>query len=141
MLGSVKPNGSYVWKVLKEDNRSSQAGPPPTERLAPLRPAARLGKAALFPRLALPLSLPGKTLVFPRSVPPLPPFPPSLLLSCLHWKTGDLLIPLTPKQVKPIIQQTTLGKVAGNPQGKGSPRPPRRFILPPGKAITPPPPH
>ena len=61
-----------------EDNRSSQAGPP-TERLVPLQhpymPAARLGKAALLPRLALPLSLPGKTPVFPRSVPPsLPPY-------------------------------------------------------------------
>ena len=168
-----------------EDNRSSQAGPP-MERLAPLQPpypAARLGKTALFPRLALPLPLPGKmpvfprsvppfppTLpllgkmpVFPRSVPPLPPFPPSLplpgktpvflrsvhplppflpslLLSCLHRKTGDLLTSLTPKQVNLTIQQTILGKVAGNPQGKGPPRPPRRVILPPGKAITPLPP-
>ena len=135
------------------------------ERLAPLQPpympAARLGKTALFPRLVLPL--PGKTPVFPRSVPPLPPFPPtlpllgkmpvflrpvhplppfppSLRLSCLHRKTGDLLTSLTPKQVNLTIQQTILGKVAGNPQGKGPPRPPRRFILPPGKAITPPPP-
>ena len=103
----------------REDNRSSQAGPP-WKRLAPLQHpymlAARLGKVALLPRLALPLSLPGKMPVFPRS---LPPFPPSLLLSGLHWKTGDLLTPLTPKQVKLIIQQTILGKVAGNPQGKG----------------------
>ena len=73
------------------------------------------------------------------STPPTP-FPPSLRLSCLHRKTGDLLTSLTPKQVNLTIQQTILGKVAGNPQGKGPPRPPRRFILPPGKAITPPPP-
>ena len=57
---------------------------PPTERLTPLRPphipAARLGKTALFPRQVQPL--PGKTLVFPRSVPPT--LPPSLppYLSC-----------------------------------------------------------
>ena len=76
----------------------------------------------------------------PQAVHPLPPFPPSLQLSCLHQKTGDLLTSLTPKQVNLTIQQTILGKVAGNPQGKGPPRPPRRFILPPGKAITPPPP-
>ena len=174
-----------------EDKQVFPGRSPPTERLAPLQPpympAARLGKAALFPRLALPLPLLGKMPVFPRSVPPsppfppslplqgkmpvfprsvaplpsfppnlplpgktpvflrsvhpLPPFPPSLLLSCLHRKTGDLLTSLTPKQVKPTIQQTILGKVAGNPQGKGPPRPPRRFILPPGKAITPLPPH
>ena len=97
--------------------------------------AVRLGKAALLLRLALPLSLPGKMPVFPRS---LPPSPPRLLLPCLHRKAGDLPIPLTPKQVKPITQQTILGKVAGTPQGKGPPRPPRRLIPPPGKAITPP---
>ena len=73
------------------------------------------------------------------STPPTP-FLPSLLLSCLHWKTGDLLTSLTPKQVNLTILQTILGKVAGNPQGKGPPRPPRRVILPPGKAITPLPP-
>ena len=39
-------------------------------------PAVRLGKVVLLPRLALPLSLPGKMPVFPRS---LPPFPPTLL--------------------------------------------------------------
>ena len=93
---------------------------PPTERLAPLQHphilAARLGKAALLPSLVLPLL--GKMPVFPR---PLPPFPLSLLLSCLHWKTGDLLTPLTPQQVKLIFQQKILGKVAGNPQGKGPP--------------------
>ena len=83
---------------------------------------------------------PGEDASLSQVSTPLPPFPPSLLLSCLHWKTGDLLTPLKPKQVKPIIQQTILGKVAGNPQGKGPPRPPRRFILPPRKAITPLPP-
>ena len=78
-----------------EDNRSSQAVPP-MERLAPLHPpympAARLGKTALFPRLALPL--PGKMPVFPRSVPPLPPFPP----------TPPLLgkMPVFPRLVPPL---------------------------------------
>ena len=100
----------------------------------------------VFPRLVPPLppfppSLPllGKTPVFLRPVHPLPPFPPSLWLSCLHRKTGDLLTSLTPKQVSLTIQQTILGKVAGIPQGK-APQASRRFILPPGKAITPPPP-
>ena len=107
---------------------------PPTERLAPLQHpymlTARLGKVALFPKLVLPLSLPGKTPVFPRS---LPPFPPSLLLYCLHQKIGDLLTPLTPKQVKLIIQQIILGKVAGNPQGKGPPGLPGGSYYLPGR--------
>ena len=60
--------------------------------------------------------------VSPRSVHPLPPFPPSPLLSCLHRKTGELLTSLTPKQVIPTIQQTILGKVAGIPQGKAPPQ-------------------
>ena len=88
-----------------------------------------LGKMPVFPRSVPPLppfppSLPllGKMPVFLRSVHPLPPFPPSLWLSCLHQKTGDLLTSLTPKQVNLTIQQTILGKVAGNPQGKGPPQ-------------------
>ena len=80
----------------REDNRSSQAGPP-MERLThlqpPYMPAARLGKTALFPRQVQPL--PGKTLVFPRSVPPtLPPFPSSLPL------LGKM--PVFPRLVPPL---------------------------------------
>ena len=107
-------------------------------------PVARLGKMALFPGWHYPYpsrgrcqsfpgqyppylpSLPaypsqGRCQSFSRSVHPLPPFLPSLLLSCLHRKTGDLLTSLIPKQVNLIIQQTILGKVAGNPQGKAPP--------------------
>ena len=58
----------------------------------------------------------------PQASTPPTPFPPSLRLSCLHRKTGDLLTSLTPKQVNLTIQQTILGKVAGNPQGKGPPQ-------------------
>ena len=94
---------------------------PPMERLTPLCPphipAARLGKTALFPRQAQPL----------------PPFPPSPLLSCLHWKTGELLTSLTPKQVNPTIQQTILGKVAGIPQGKAPPGLPGGSYYLPGR--------
>ena len=118
---------------------------PPLPPFPPSLPL--LGKMPVFLRSVPPLppfppSLPllGKMPVFLRSVHPLPSFPPSLLLSCLHRKTGDLLTTLTPTQVNPTIQQTILGKVAGNPQGKSPPRPPRRVILPPGKAITPLPP-
>ena len=169
----------------REDNRSSQAGPPHGEANtspAPLHASSQAGEDSALPQAGA--TPPGKMPVFPRSVPPLTPlpshstspgedaslsqastplpsqptppgedaslpqastpptpFPPSLRLSCLHQKTGDLLTSLTPKQVNLTIQQTILGKVAGHPQGKGPPRPPRRFILPPGKAITPPPPH
>ena len=73
-----------------EDNRSSQAGPPPHI------PAARLGKIALFPRQAQPL--PGKTLVFPRPIPPtLTPLPPSLPLL---WK-----MPIFPRLFPPFPSQ------------------------------------
>ena len=135
VISQVSPPG--------EDNRSSQAGPPHGEAsasLAPLHASSQAREGGALPQAgATPIPL-GEDASLSQVSTPLTPFPPSLLLSCLHWKTGDLLTPLTPKQVKPIIQQTTLGKVAGNPQGKGPPRPPRRFILPPRKAITPPPP-
>ena len=83
------------------------------------------------------LPLLGKMPVFLRPVHPLPPFPPSLWLSCLHQKTGG----------PPNLPNTKAGQ-SNNPTNyprQGSrqpprqrpPRPPRRFILPPGKAITP----
>ena len=115
-----------------EDNRSSQAGPPHREASAspaPLHASSQAREGGAPPQA-------GTTPIPPISTP----FPPTLQLSCLHQKTGDPLTPLTPKQVKLIIQQIVLGKVAGNPQGKAPPRPPRRCILPPGKAITPLPP-
>ena len=100
---------------------------PPLPKFPPTLPL--LGKMPVFPRLVPPLPpfppslpLPGKTPVFLRPIHPLPPFPPSLQLSCLHRKTGDLLASLTPKQVNLTIQQTILGKLAGNPQGKGPPQ-------------------
>ena len=97
----------------------------PTGKLAllcpPHRPTVRLGKEVLLPRLVL--SLPGKTAVFPRPLPPpslrpvplrlvlslpgkttvfpglLPP--PSLrpVLSCPHWKAVDPLTLPVPKRV------------------------------------------
>ena len=62
-------------------------------------PAARLGKTALFPRLALPL--PGKMPVFPRSVPPLPPFPPTLPLLGKMPVFPRSSTPLTPLPSQP----------------------------------------
>ena len=143
--GGALPQASATPTPPGEDASLSQVSTP----LPPFPPSLPLpGKMPVFPRSIPPLPpspsrlpLPGKTPVFPRSVPTLPPFPPSLLLSCLHRKTGDFPTSPTPKQVKPTTHQTILGKVAGTPQGKGPPRPPRRFILPPGKAITPLPPH
>ena len=111
---------------------------PPSPPFPPTLPL--LGKMPVFPRPVPPLPpfppslpLPGKMPVFLRSVHPLPPFLPSLLLSCLHRKTGDPLTSLTPKQVNLIIQQTILGKVAGNPQGKGPPGLPGGSYYLPGR--------
>ena len=123
-----------------EDNRSSQAGPPHGEAStspALLHASSQAREGGAPPQAGATPIPPGEDASLSQAITP---FPPSLLLSCLHRKTGDLLTPLTPKQVKLIIQQIILGKVTGNPQGKGPPRPPRRFILPPGKAITPLPP-
>ena len=129
------PSLPRLWKIPIFP-RPLPPSPPSLTPFQPHIPAARLGKTALFPRQAQPL--PGKTLVFPRSVQRLPPFSPSPLLSCLHRKTGEPLTSLTPNQVNLTIQPTILGKVAGIPQGKAPPRPPKRFKLPPGKATTPP---
>ena len=92
--GSTPPQASPPFG---EDNRSSQAGPPHGEASTsppPHRPTARLGKEALLPRLVL--SLPGKTTVFPRPLPP-----PSLrpVLSCPHQKAVDPPTLPVPKQV------------------------------------------
>ena len=101
----------------REDNRSSQAGPPHGEASTspvPLHASSQAREGGAPPQAGATPIPPGKTPVFPRPVP----LPPTLQLSCLHQKTGDPLTPPTPKQVKLIIQQIVLGKVAGNPQGK-----------------------
>ena len=115
-LTPLPPSLPLLWKMPIFPRLLPPFPPSLTPFQPPHIPAARLGKTALFPRQVQPL--PGKMLVSPRSVHPLPPFPPSPLLSCLHRKTGELLTSLTPKQVNPTIQQTILGKVAGIPQGK-----------------------
>ena len=45
-----------------------------------------------------------------------------------------------PRQVKAVIQPGLLGKAVGAPPGIGPPSPPRKSILPPGKATLPHPP-
>ena len=135
--GSALPQAGATPTPPGEDASLSQVSTP----LPPFPPSLPLqGKMPVFPRSVPPLpsfppNLPllGKMPVFLRSVHPLPPFPPSLLLSCLHRKTGDPLTSLTPKQAKPTIQQTILGKVAGNPQGKGPPGLPGGSYYLPGR--------
>ena len=109
-----------------EDASLSQVSTPPyplpSHPTSPGEDASLSQASTPLPPFPPSLPLPGKMPVFLRPVHPLPPFPPRLWLSCLHWKTGDLLNSLTPKQVNLTIQQTILGKVAGNPQGKGPPQ-------------------
>ena len=94
-LTPLPPSLPLLWKRPIFPRLLPPFPPSLTPFQPPHLPAARLGKTALFPRQAQ--ALPGKTLVSPRSVHPLPPFPPSPLLSCLHRKTGELLTSLTPK--------------------------------------------
>ena len=62
-------------------------------------PAARLGKTALFPRLAPPL--PGKMPVFPRSVPPLTPLPSHPTSPGEDVSLSQASTPLTPLPSQP----------------------------------------
>ena len=65
----------------REDNRSSQAGPPHGEASispAPLHASSQAGEDGALPQAGA--TPPRKMPVFPMSVPPLPPFPPSLPL-------------------------------------------------------------
>ena len=123
------------WRYPSRGRRQSFQVSTPLPPFPPTLPL--LGKMPVFPRLVPPfppgLPLPGRHQSFSGQYTPYPPFPPSLWLSCLHQKTGDLLTSLTPKQVNLTIQQTILGKVAGNPQGKGPPGLPGGSYYLPGR--------
>ena len=120
----------------REDNRSSQVGPPHREASAspaPLHASSQAGEGGALPRAGTTPTPPREDASLSQVSTPLPPFPPILLLSCLHWKTGDFLTSLTPKQAKPTIQLIILGKVAGNPQGKAPPGLPGGAYYLPGR--------
>ena len=79
----------------REDNRSSQAGPPHGEAStspAPLHASSQAGEDGALPQAGA--TPPGKMPVFPMSVPPLPPFPPTLPL------LGKM--PVFPRPVPPL---------------------------------------
>ena len=116
-----------------EDNRSSQAGPPHREAStspAPLHASSQAREGGAPPQAGPTPIPPGEDTSLSQVSTP---FPPTLQLSCLHQKTGDPLTPPTPKQVKLIIQQIVLGKVAGNPQGKAPPGLPGGAYYLPGR--------
>ena len=149
---STSPPPLHASSQAGEDSTLPQAGATPPRQDAslsqvstPLTPLpshpTSPGEDASLSQASTPLTPlpsqptpPGEDASLPQaSTHPLPPFPPSLQLSCLHWKTGELLTSLTPKQVNLTIQQTILGKVAGNPQGKGPPGLPGGSYYLPGR--------
>ena len=124
--GGALPQAGATPTPPGEDASLSQVSTPITPLSS--QPTTPREDASL-PQVSTPLTFlpsqptpPGEDASLSQVSTPPTPFPPSLLLSCLHWKTGDLLTSLTPKQVKPTIQQTILAKLAGNPQGKGPPQ-------------------
>ena len=123
----------------REDASLSQVSTP----LPPFPPTLPLlGKMPVFPRL-VPPSLPayssqGRCQSSPGQYTPYPPSLPAYSSPASPEDRGPPNLPNT--QAGQSNNPTNYpSKVAGIPKAK-PPRPPRRFILPPGKAITPPPP-
>ena len=149
---NTSPAPLHASSQAEEDSALPQAGATPpgedaslsqvsTPHLTPLpSPPTSPGEDASLSQASTPLTPfpsqptpPGEDASLPQASTPPTPFPPSLRLSCLHRKTGDLLTSLTPKQVNLIIQQTILGKVAGIPQGKAPPGLPGGSYYLPGR--------
>ena len=170
----------------REDNRSSQAGPPHREaNTSPAPPHASnqagedsalpqagatppgedtsLSQAStshLTPLPSLPTS-PGEDASLSQASTPLPsqPTPPGEDASLPQASTPPTPLPSQPTDLLPSpedrgapnLPNTQAGQSnnptnyprqgSRHPPRQSPPRPPRRFILPPGKAITPPPPH
>ena len=123
-----------------EDNRSSQAGPPHREAStspAPLHANSQAREGGAPPQAGTTPIPPGEDTSLSQVSTPLPSHPTTLLPSPEDRRPPNPSNTQTVQTNNPTI---VLGKVAGNPQGK-APRPPRRCILPPGKARTPLPPQ
>ena len=124
----------------REDNRSSQAGPPHREAStspAPLHASSQAREGGTPPQAGTTPIPPMEDTSLSQVSTPLPSHPTALLPSPEDRRLPNPSNTQTGQTNNPT---NSLRQGSRQPPRQSPPRPPRRFILPPRKAITPPPP-